>query len=271
MVGMNRSSYRQEPAGFDQELKSQIEVLAEKHVRWGYRRITRVLRNNGQRVNHKTVYRIYRHLNLAVRSKPRKRYKSRGDKPMLTTGCNQVWSMDYMSDQLVTHRRFRTLNIIDNFSRESLAIEPDTSLPAYRVRQVLDVLKATRELPKEIIVDNGPEFRSKLMANWAEENKVTLRFIDPGKPMQNAYIESFNGRLRDECLNVHLFMNLNNAKKVIESWRQEYNADRPHSALNGLSPLAFLATNETATQQHSIISIGQQPLKGDSMVSLIVS
>jgi putative transposase len=260
LVGLHRSTYRMTRAfKNDEELKCRLKELAGRYIRFGYRRLGNCLRQDGMVINHKRVYRIYRELNLVVRqSKRKKRYAVRGEARMFTTQANQMWSMDFVSDQLRYGRRFRTLNIIDNFTRESLAIEVDTSLPASRVTQVLDRLKHTRGLPKEILVDNGPEFRSNHMCDWAQKNLVTLRFIDPGKPMQNAWIESFNGRFRDECLNLNWFVSLKHAKEKIDNWQHHYNTERPHSSLGNQPPAVFALTNSQSDLSDSIISIGQK-------------
>jgi len=246
LVGIDRNTYRLPLANDkDTELKVRIEELAQDKPRYGYRRLTLLIRKEGKLVNHKRIYRIYRNLNLAVRSKKRKRIKScaRGSLASLTTGQNQIWSMDYQSDQLASGRRFRCLNLIDNYTRECLAIEVDTSLPSGRVAKVLEQLKQVRRLPKKIMVDNGPEFTSKMLQQWALANKVELDFIEPGKPMQNGLIESFNGRLRDECLNIHWFINLKDARQILTSWKNDYNLVRPHSSLQNQSPSHFAQLN----------------------------
>ena len=157
------------------------------------------------------------------------------------TKLNERWSMDFMSDQLsTTGRRFRILNIVDDFSREALACEVDFSLPGVRVVQALDLLKVDRALPRAIVIDNGTEFCGKAVDQWAHENGVKLDFIRPGKPNENAFIESFNGKLRDECLNENWFNSLEDARRTIEEWRNDYNRNRPHSSLGGLSPEEFV-------------------------------
>lgn len=152
---------------------------------------------------------------------------------------NCRWSMDFVSDSFASGRRFRTLNIVDDFTRECVAIEVDTSLTGMRVTRVLDNLASTRGLPSELVMDNGPEFTSKAMLTWASKKPIQLRFIDPGKPIQNAFIESFNGKLRDECLNEQWFLNLAEAQEELEEWRQFYNSQRPHSSLNYATPEEF--------------------------------
>ncbi len=192
-------------------------------------------------VNHKRIYRIYRDEGLAVRRRGRKRVSREARLPVATpVGPNELWSLDFVSDALAWGRRIRLLCVIDAFTRESLAIEVDTSLPGQRVAQVLDRLVAERgQAPAEIVLDNGPELTSKALDQWAYERSVHLRFIEPGKPIQNAFIESFNGRLRDECLNEHWFLTLADARRIIEEWRIDYNRSRPHTSLGNLTPLEF--------------------------------
>jgi putative transposase len=242
LVGIKRNTHRALAAARSEtELKQRIEQLAQEKPRYGYRRLTLLIRKEGKLVNHKKIHRIYKELNLAVRAKKRRRIKtcSRGSIIHLTTAPNQIWSMDYQIDQLATGRRFRCLNLIDNHTRECLAIEAGISLPACTVVATLSKLKQLRGLPKKIIVDNGPEFRSKAMQKWALNNHVELHFIDPGKPMQNGLIESFNGRVRDECLNLHWFTDIKDARQILLAWKNDYNLLRPHSSLGNKAPSQF--------------------------------
>ncbi len=199
-----------------------------------------MLRREGFEVNHKLVYRLYCEEGLSVRCKKRKRLPS-GPRvePTVPTGRNQRWSMDFVSDSLADGRRFRILTIVDDFSRESPATEVDTSLPGRRVVNVLERLKATRGLPEVLVTDNGPEFTGRALSQWAYDNGVELHFIRPGKPTENAFIESFNGKLRDECLNENWFSGLKDAKRIIEEWRMDYNRVRPHSSLGNLAPREY--------------------------------
>jgi putative transposase len=270
LVGINRNTCRLRLAtNQDNELKVRIEELAQEKPRYGYRRLALLIRKEGKMVNHKKIYRIYRNLNLAVRTKKRKRIKSsaRGALIQLTTAPNQIWSMDYQSDQLASGRRFRCLNLIDNYTRECLAIEADTSLPSGRVTKVLDHLKQIRGLPKKITVDNGPEFTSKTLQKWSFKNKVELDFIEPGKPMQNGLIESFNGRLRDECLNVHWFTNLTDARQILLSWKNDYNLVRPHSSLQNQSPSQFADLHSINQKINNTIEIKKEVQSKQSRVS----
>jgi len=208
--------------------------------------LTEVLRRQGYTDNHKRIYRVYREegLQVAVRRK-RKTARWRGGKPAASLARNDRWSMDFVSDQLADGRKIRTLNIVDDHTRECLAIEVDTSLSGFRVCRVLDRLVADRGHPARIITDNGPEFTSKVLDRWAYEHCVELQFIQPGKPVQNAFVESFNGTFRNECLNEHWFISLQEAKELIEAWRVDYNTERPHSSLGGKTPGEFATFAQT--------------------------
>jgi len=199
-----------------------------------------LLVREGLVVNHKRTERIYKEEGLSLRKRKRRRKASViRIKPDMPTRPNQKWSMDFVHDQLANGRRLRCLNIVDDYTRECIAVEVDTSINGKRVARVLDRLAGMRELPETITVDNGPEFSGKSMDEWAYTNKVQLDFITPGKPMENAYIESFNGRFREECLNDNWFFTIWNAKDIIESWRIDYNNQRPHSSLHGFTPEEF--------------------------------
>lgn len=199
-----------------------------------------MLEREGTSVNHKRLHRLYREEGLVLRRKRRQRASTATRAPLSAPQrAGQRYSMDFMSDSLATGRSFRALNIVDDYTRECLAIEVDTSLPGERVARVLDRLIRSGRKPEVIVVDNGPEFAGKVLDTWAVRNQVQLRFIDPGKPIQNAYIESFNARLRDECLNQHWFVSLDEARRVIEEWREDYNQQRPHSSLDQQTPEEF--------------------------------
>jgi putative transposase len=196
-------------------------------------------------VNHKRTERIYREEGLALRRKKRRKGAA-GVRVMIPAAmrANEHWSMDFVSDSIVTGRRFRALTIVDNYTRECPAIEVDTSLGGDRVVNVLERLSETRGLPEVITIDNGPEFAGKALDEWAYRKSIKLNFITPGKPVENAYAESFNGRLRDECLNTNWFMNLKQARNIIEDWRRDYNEVRPHSSLKNMTPMEY--ANATA-------------------------
>lgn len=196
-------------------------------------------------INHKRTERIYREEGLLLRKRKRKKMAAQTRIVLpAPTGPNERWSMDFVTDSIVTGRRFRALVIVDDYSRECPAIEVDTSLGGIRVVYVLERLAETRGLPQVITVDNGPEFASRVLDEWAYRHGVKLNFIRPGKPVENAYAESFIGRLRDECLNENWFITLKNARETIEVWRVDYNERRPHTSLGGLTPREFIENNE---------------------------
>lgn len=204
-----------------------------------------MLRREGLVINHKKTERLYRKAGLSLRIKKRKKLSSALRLSLPTpTKSNQMWAMDFISDSLANGRRFRCLNIIDLYSRECLKIVTDTSINGTRVAKTLDILKELYGLPETIVTDNGSEFTSKAMSVWAEVNKVNLAFIRPGKPMENGFVESFNGKFRDECLKEHWFLNLAEARSRIEAWAEEYNTDRPHSSLGMLTPKEFAALSK---------------------------
>ena len=225
----------------DESVRQRLRELAAVRKRFGYRRLGVLLRREGVLVNHKRVYRLYREEGLSLRRRKRKRLTSEGRGPgEAASGPNEVWSLDFVSDATATSRRLKLLTVVDTFTRESLAIEVDTSISGERLARVLDrVIGERGTQPQEIIMDNGPEMTSRALDQWAYERGIRLRFIAPGKPVQNCFIESFNGRLRDECLNQHWFWSLGDARQIVEEWRLDYNRARPHSALGGLSPETY--------------------------------
>jgi len=245
LMGLARSThrYRERKTGRDGELRRRLKELAAQRMRFGYRRLTAMLVREGIEVNHKRVYRMYREEGLVMRMRHRRRIRWKGT--VISPAAarpNQRWSIDFVSDCVSTGKVIRMLTMVDDCTRECPSIEVDTSLGGLRVRRVLDRVAAERGLPEAIVLDNGPEFRGRALAAWSEERGVRLEFIQPGKPVQNAYVESFNGRLRDECLNANWFTSLNDARRKIEEWRQDYNQQRPHSSLQYLSPAAFART-----------------------------
>lgn len=248
VVGLCRSScrYQASPKN-DEEIRSRLRELAEQRRKFGAPRLHTMLLREGYQINHKRTERLYREEGLSLRLKKRKKRTSHLrvvlDRP---ERINQHWSMDFVSDNLFSGRRFRVLTVVDDFSRECPALEADHSLTGQRVSRVLDRVALSRGLPEVITVDNGPEFISKALDLWAFENKVKLRFIQPGKPVQNAFIESFNGKFRDECLNEHVFVSLHKAQEIIESWRTDYNVNRPHSSLDNMTPEEFSAAFKRA-------------------------
>ncbi len=228
------------------QLRSRLRVLAEQRRRFGYRRLQVLLEREGVAVNHKRVRRLYREEGLSLRQRRgRRRYRGVRVVPARPVRVNQRWSMDFMSDALADGRRFRVLNVVDDFSREHLAAEPGRSLTGRHVVAVLDRVARQRGYPEAIVSDNGPEFCSRVVDAWAHQHGVQLRFIRPGKPVENAYVESLNGRCRDECLNEHLFVSIDEARLELERWRLDYNGTRPHSSLGNLTPEEF-------AQQHRV-------------------
>jgi putative transposase len=242
LVGAARSSVRYRCRGSDSDaaLRDRLRTLAGERPRFGYRRLHVLLRREGLVVNHKRVARLYRAEGLAVRCRTRKsRARIRRGRPPAPHCANEQWALDFLEDALASGRKIRLLSIIDVFTREALVLEVDTSLPGRAVVRALDRLGAQRPLPAQLVLDNGPELISRVLEQWAHDHAVALHFIDPGKPIQNAHCESFHGRVRDECLNEHWFLSLGDARRIVETWRQDYNQARPHSALAYRTPEEF--------------------------------
>jgi putative transposase len=221
-------------------LRTRLGELAEERRRFGYRRLAVLLRRDGWKVNIKRVLRIYREANLQVRKRLKRRVAiGRGDLAAAAMSLNERWSLDFVHDTLTSGRRIRTLNVVDDFTRECLAIEVDTSLSGHRVARVLDAIGFVRGFPQTIVMDNGPEFTSRAMLQWGAAKFIALQFIQPGKPTQNAKVESLNGRVRDELLNAHTFLDIHDARERAETWRKDYNEIRPHSSLGYRTPKEF--------------------------------
>jgi putative transposase len=240
LLEVDRTSYRYEPRpDSNAELRMELVKLARQKPRFGYRRLHVLLTRRGFRVNVKRVHRLYVEEGLAVRRRRRKRLvRERAGEARLTR-ANQEWAMDFIVDSLATGRMVRILSVVDAFTRECLALEADTSLGSGRVTRVLDRLIEERGRPENVRSDNGPEFTSRRMLAWSEERKTQLVHIQPGRPMQNGHVESFHGRLRDECLNASWFRTLGDVRTTLETWRQEYNWERPHSSLAYRTPGEF--------------------------------
>jgi putative transposase len=251
LVGVARSSYRYRSQAADQTaLRLRLRDLAATRVRYGYRRLHILLRREGWQVNHKRVYRLYREEGQGIRVKRRKKLASAPRVlPRPATQPFERWSLDFLSDSLVDGRRFRVLTIVDNVSRVSPAIEVGVSLTGERVVGLLDQIRSTVGVSQRIAIDNGPEFISKALDAWAYQNGVQLEFSRPGKPTDNAFAESFNGRFRDECLNQHWFASLEEARQTVEAWRIEYNTVRSHRALGQQTPAAWVAAWAPAPQK----------------------
>lgn len=225
----------------DAALRDAIKRISRERRRFGYRRIHVMVAREGFVVNHKKVRRIYREEKLQVRRRGGRKRALGTRKPMvLPDGPNQRWSLDFVSDALTDGRRFRILTVVDDFSRENLILVADTSLSDLRVARELDRVIAERGMPRTIVSDNGTEFTSMAILKWVQETGIDWHYIAPGKPQQNGFIESFNGKLRDECLNETLFGTLNDAQKTLAIWQEDYNWHRPHSALGNLTPMEFI-------------------------------
>jgi putative transposase len=240
-LGMPRATQRycsrREPAT---ELVAKLRRLAIARPRAGYRQLHRLLRREGVSVNHKRVYRLYREEGLTVRIKRRRRLAAAPrEEPARPTQPGQRWSMDFVTDHTIDGHRFRVLTLIDDFSRRCPGLVVERSIGGHRVVRFLEQVGLRDGFPKTIVVDNGPEFISNALDQWAHSRSVRLHFIRPGRPVENAFIESFNGRFRDECLNTNWFYGLEHAREVISAWRDDYNDQRPHSSLAGLTPSEY--------------------------------
>ena len=243
VLDLSRSVFRyRDRKPDDSEITKELLTLADRKPRWGFGKMLAYLKRAGRGWNHKRVRRVYCELRLNLRVKPRKRLPKRIPQPLVQpTSANQSWSLDFMSDSLVSGRAFRTLNILDDFNREALWIEVDTSLPAERVIRVLEMLISWRGRPAQIRTDNGPELIASRLEQWATERQIVLAHIQPGKPAQNAYIERFNRTFREDVLDAVVFDTLSEVRDITEQWLEEYNAIRPHDALQGLSPYQYAA------------------------------
>jgi len=242
LISIPRSTLRYDtvPSPFNSQIRDRMLEIARQRPRYGTPRMAVLLRREFGSVNHKRIERLYAEAGLQIPRRRRKKRSGQQRAPMpLPTGPNQRWSMDFVHDSFHGGRRFRSLNILDDFSKECVHIEVDTSLSGRRVARVLDRLQVTHGLPDNIVLDNGPEFTSRAMVEWEDQNPTELCFIEPGKPTQNAFVESFNGKMRDECLNENYFINLEDAQEKIENFRLDYNTNRPHSSLKYLTPMEF--------------------------------
>lgn len=229
----------------DADLRKRLRELASERRRFGYRRLHILLKREGVAVNWKKLYRLYREERLTVRKRGGRKRALGTRAPMATPqDRNQRWSLDFVSDALVDGRRFRILCVIDDFSRECLAAVVDNSISGQRVARELDIIAERRGYPCMVVSDNGTELTSNAMLKWQQERRIEWHYIAPGKPMQNGFVESFNGRLRDECLNEHLFTSYRHAREIIEDWRDDYNLNRPHTSLDGLTPNEFATRSQ---------------------------
>jgi putative transposase len=237
---MARSSVRYRARREDRPLRERLKALAAERRRFGYRRLAILLRREGLQANLKKIYRLYREEGLAVkRRKGRKRAAGARSPLPRAERVNQVWSLDFLSDALADGRRFRILGVVDQFSRECLALVADTSLTGLRVVRELEALVQGRGRPTLIVSDNGTELTSRAVLQWAASRAIAWHYIRPGKPTENGFTESLNGKIRDECLNEHWFASLAEARRILAAWREDYNHVRPHSSLNYQTPAAF--------------------------------
>ena len=247
LIGLDPKTYRYAShRSDDARIRERLKTLAGQRRRFGYRRLHILLRREGVALNHKKLFRLYREERLTVRRRGGRKRALGTRAPMaMPQGPNQRWSLDFVADQLFDGRRFRVLVVVDDFTRECLALVVDTSLSGQRVARELDALIALRGRPFMVVSDNGTELTSRAILQWQEDSQVEWHYIAPGKPMQNGFVESLNGRFRDECLNEHMFRNLPTARRLIEEWRMDYNAHRPHTSLGGLTPNEFATRSRT--------------------------
>jgi putative transposase len=252
LVEIPRSTHRYENRMDDSELREQLAELAREQPRWGYRMMCHVIRSRGVRVNHKRVRRVYRAAGMQVKRVRRRRLIRTGVPRARLTGANQEWAVDFVSDSTASGRKIRVLSVIDVFTRECLALETDTSFAGRRVTRVLQEVAAQRGKPATLRSDNGPEFLGRHYVGWCIENRISALYIQPGRPMQNGHVESFNGRLRDECLNASWFANLWDARCKIGAWREHYNLRRPHSGLGYRTPQEFARSLSGAPSPSSL-------------------
>jgi len=255
----------------DDGLAERIAELAGERPRFGYRRLTVLLQREGRSVWHGRVHRLTKQLRLQVPRRKRKRFPSSKPIPSEITRPNQRWGMDFVSDSLADGRSFRALAIVDHYTRECPVIEVDLSLPGARVVRVLEQLAEERGLPHAIRVDHGPEFVCDSVRRWCERKEVRLDYIQPGKPMQNGHVESFNGKFRDECLNMHWFTTLRQARSIIESWRMDYNIVRPHSALGYATPEEFANRSSASFTVEILGNTTAKPSQGNPLTGSLRS
>jgi len=261
-MDLSRSVYYYQSHRHDGDVVDKLQTMAEKRPTEGFWKMYYRIRKEGLQWNHKRIHRVYKLLKLNIKRKGKRRLPARIQQPLeIVKRMNACWSMDFMTDSLLTGRKFRTLNLMDDYNREALAIEIDTSLPAERVIRVLEQVTGWRGKPSRIRVDNGPEFISTALGLWCEENSIQLQFIQPGKPTQNAYIERFNGSFRKDVLDAYLFENINQVKVLADEWMEDYNNHRPHDALNGRSPVdLWKPLEEFPTNPQNITMINEMEM-----------
>jgi putative transposase len=262
LMGMAVSTYRYQPRRNDADLRDQLTALAREKPRYGYRRLHVLLLRSGTRANHKRVWRVYHEAGLSVKRRKRKRLVRVGQPSERVSAPNQEWALDFASDRLATGRSIRVLSVVDTFTRECIALEADTSFASRRVTRVLETALLQRAWPQRIRCDNGPELTSRHFLAWCVDRRIDLRHIQPGPPMQNGHVESFHGKLRDECLNTSWFRNLFDVRTKITAWKREYNEQRPHSSLQYQTPAEFarsVPSPSTLSDNRSGATTSRQP------------
>jgi putative transposase len=262
LIGVPRSSGRYQSRRDDSQVEQRLRELAREHPRYGYRRLHLYLHQE-MGTNHKKAQRVYRELGLSVMRTRHKRLRRELQPSSVLTAPNQQWALDFVSDVTASGQRFRILGVIDSFTRQCLALETATSFPSRRITRVLERAIATHGKPQSIRTDNGPELTSRHYLAWAIDWKIDAVHIQPGKPTQNGGMESFNGKLRDECLNTSWFWNLFDARRKISAWRTEYNSRRPHSSLGYRTPEEFVAQWKAALPSLTTDTAEQRPRQGD--------
>jgi putative transposase len=260
LISLPRSQYYYKSLKDDTAVIDALQKLSADHPTYGFRKLFAYLRRDGHDWNHKKVYRVYRQLKMNRRRKGKRRLPARIKQPLVQPpGANESWSMDFMSDSMVDGRKLRTLNIIDDCNREALAIEIDTSLSSKRVIRVLNKVIEQRGKPKVIRVDNGPEFTSKDLELWARDQQIEIQFIQPGRPMQNGFIERFNGSYRREILDAYVFFELHEVRKITAEWIDEYNYRRPHEGLNNATPIEWLEKIRSGNEPNALRAFAPLP------------
>jgi putative transposase len=260
LISLPRSQYYYKSLKDDTAVIDALQKLSADHPTYGFRKLFAYLRRDGHAWNHKKVYRVYRQLKMNRRRKGKRRLPARIKQPLIQqSGANESWSMDFMSDSMVDGRKLRTLNIIDDCNREALAIEVDTSLSSKRVIRVLNKVIEQRGKPKVIRVDNGPEFTSKDLELWARDQQIEIQFIQPGRPMQNGFIERFNGSYRREILDAYVFFELHEVRKITAEWIDEYNYRRPHEGLNNATPMEWLEKIRSGNEPNAVEAFDSLP------------
>ena len=268
VMDLSRSVYYYQSQRDDRIVIDKLQLMAEQRPTEGFWKMYYRIRKEGNVWNHKRIHRVYKILKFNIKRKGKRRLPARILQPLeAVQTINSSWSMDFMTDSLLSGRKFRTLNLMDDYNREALAIEVDTSLPAERVVRVLEQVTGWRGVPKRIRVDNGPEFISSALGLWCEEKGIALQFIQPGKPTQNAYIERFNGSFRRDILDAYLFEDLSQIKALAEEWMDDYNNHRPHDALNGRSPVDLWKTLEEFPTNPQNITMTIEPNLSNLMLS----